>query len=159
MTTAGDSAGLRSVVRRTSVGLIIALIVEFLIGMLVNLFVTIPDSHPGSQPTEYFAGSLQSVTWAISSGPGMLVVHVVLGVLLGVGSLALVIRVRSFGRRRFTVAAALGFLFIVGAGFSGASFLDFNEDFSSMIMASLFAAALLCYVGLLSWLSEAQSPL
>jgi hypothetical protein len=36
-----------------------------------------------------------------------------------------------------------------------ASFLDFNEDYSSMIMATLFAAALMCYVGILSWLSEA----
>jgi hypothetical protein len=48
----------------------------------------------------------------------------------------------------------LGFLFIVGAGFKGASFLDFNEDFSSMIMATLFAAALLCYVGILDWRAE-----
>lgn len=143
------------VVRRTSVGLIIALIAQFLIGMLVNLFVTIPDRHPGSQPAEYFAGSLQSVTWAISSGPGLLVAHVGLGLILGIGSLALIIRVRALGRRRLTVAAVLGFLFIVGAGFNGASFLDFNEDYSSMIMATLFAAALLCYVGILSWLAEA----
>jgi hypothetical protein len=144
------------VVRRTTVGLIIALIVQFLLGMLVNLFVTIPDSHPGSQPTEYFSGSAQSVTWAISSGPGLLVAHVVLGLLLGVGSLALIVRVRALGRRRLTVMAVLGFLFIVGAGFNGASFLDFNEDFSSMIMATLFAAAVLCYVGILSWLAEAS---
>jgi hypothetical protein len=155
MTTAADPAGLRSVVRRTTTGLIIALIAQFLIGMLVNLFVTIPDGHPGSRPTEYFAGSFQSVAWAISSGPGLLVAHVGLGLILGIGSLALIIRVRALGRRRLTVAAVLGFLFIVGAGFNGASFLDFNEDYSSMIMATLFAAALMCYVGILSWLSEA----
>lgn len=142
-------------VRRTSVGLIIALVAQFLIGMLVNLFVTIPDSHPGSKPTEYFAGSLQSVAWAISSGPGLLVAHVILGIVLGIGSLALVLLVRAVGRRRLTVAAVLGFLFIVGAGFNGASFLDFNEDYSSMIMATLFAAAVLSYVGILSWLSDA----
>ena len=143
------------VVRRTTIGLIIALIAQFLTGMLVNLFVTIPDSHPGSQPTEYFAGSFQSVAWAISSGPSLLVAHVGLGLILGIGSVALIIRVRALGRRRLTVAAVLAFLFIVGAGFNGASFLDFNEDFSSMIMATLFAAALMCYVGILSWLSEA----
>jgi hypothetical protein len=62
VTTRADPAELRKVVRRTTVGLLIALIVQFLIGMLVNLFVTIPDRHPGSQPTEYFAGSFQSVT-------------------------------------------------------------------------------------------------
>ena len=155
MTTPADPVELRRLVRRTSVGLIIALVVQFLIGMLVNLFVTIPDSHPGSKTTEYFAGSLQSVAWAISSGPGLLVAHVVLGIVLGIGSLALIPRVRAVGRRRLTVAAVLGFLFIVGAGFNGASFLDFNEDYSSMIMATLFAGALLSYVGILSWLSEA----
>ncbi len=112
--------------------------------------------RPRSQPPEYFAGSFQSVAWAISSGPGLLVAHVVLGLLLGMGSLALIVRVRALGRRRLTVAATLGFLFIVGADFNGASFLDFNEDYSSMIMATLFAAALLCYVGILSWLAEAS---
>lgn len=156
MTTGPDSAELRSQVRRTTVGLIVALIVQFLIGMLVNLFVTIPDSHPGSQPAEYFSGSFQSVLWAISSGPVLLVGHAVLGLLLGLGSLALIVRVMWLGRRRLTVAAMLGFLFIVGAGFNGASFLDFNEDYSSMIMATLFAAALLCYVAILSWLAEAS---
>jgi hypothetical protein len=155
MTTSADSAWLRTVVRRTTVGLIVALIVQFLIGMLVNLFVTIPDSHPGSQPTEYFAGSFQSVAWAISSGPGLLVAHTILGLFLAIGSLALLVRIRAVGQRRLTIAAALGFLFIVGAGFNGASFLDFNEDYSSMIMATLFAAALMCYVGILSWLAEA----
>lgn len=137
-----------------TVGLIVALIAQFLIGMLVNLFVTIPDSHPGSQPTEYFGGSFQSVLWALSSGLDLLVAHVVLGLLLVIGSLALVVRSRALRRRRLTIAAALGFLFIVGAGFNGASFLDFNEDYSSMIMATLFAAALLSYVAILSWLAE-----
>jgi len=141
-------------VRRITVGLILALIVEFLVGMLVNLFVTIPDSHPGSQPSEYLAGSFQSVTWALTQGPSLLATHASLGLVLVLGSLALVFRARQLHRRRMTVAAVLGFLFILGAGFNGASFLDFNEDFSSMIMATLFAAALLSYVGILSWLAE-----
>jgi hypothetical protein len=154
MTIAAAPAELRGAVRRMTVGLIIALIAQFLVGMLVNLFVTIPDSHPGSQPAEYFAGSLQSVIWALSSGLGFLVAHVVLGLILGIGSLGLIVRVRTLRRRRLTVAATLGFLFIVAAGFNGASFLDFSEDYSSMIMATLFAAALLCYVGILSSLAE-----
>jgi hypothetical protein len=83
------------------------------------------------------------------------VAHVALGLVLAVGSLALVVRVRALGRRRLTVAAVLGFLCIVGAGLNGASFLDFNQDYSSMIMATLFAAGLLSYVGILSSLAEA----
>jgi hypothetical protein len=48
---------------------------------------------------------------------------------------------------RLRKVGVLGAVAVLGAGFNGASFLDFNEDFSSMIMVSLFAIALLC----LSW--------
>jgi hypothetical protein len=41
----------------------------------------------------------------------------------------------------FTGAAA-----IVGAGFNGASFVDYGHAFSSMIMAGLWALALACYL-------------
>ncbi len=40
-------------------------------------------------------------------------------------------------------------LLIVGARFNGASFLDFNENVSSLIMALLFAAAARCYIALI----------
>ena len=52
---------------------------------------------------------------------------------------------RGVGRRAVTVSAVLGFVFLVGAGFNGASFLDFNGDYSSMIMATLFGLAVLSY--------------
>ena len=42
--------------------------------------------------------------------------------------------------------AALGALAIIGAGFNGASFLDYGHAFSSMIMAGLWALALACYI-------------
>ena len=42
-------------------------------------------------------------------------------------------------------AAVLGALFILGAGFNGASFLNYNHDANSYVMALLFAAAVLCY--------------
>ena len=150
---AGQLAVVR--LRQLTVRVLVALVAQFVIGMFVNLFVTIPDSHPGSQPADYFSGSFQSVVWALGSGLPLLVAHVVLGLILAVGSLLVVVRARALRRRRLTVAAVLGVLFIVAAGFNGASFLDFNEDYSSMIMSIGFAAALLAYVGLLAWLAEA----
>lgn len=48
-------------------------------------------------------------------------------------------------RRATTVAALLGAGFVVGAGFNGASFLDFNNDISSLIMALLAFSAVACY--------------
>jgi hypothetical protein len=65
---------------------------------------------------------------------------------VGVG---VIVQARKLHRRAITVTAVLGFLFVLGAGFNGASFLNYREDFSSMIMASLFALAVLAYVSLL----------
>ena len=50
----------------------------------------------------------------------------------------------------------LGALAIVGAGFNGASFLNYGQNFSSMIMAGLWALALGCY--LTSMFLVARSP-
>ncbi len=130
--------------------MIVGLLIQFFAGMLVNLFTTIPASHPGSNPSEYFAGSADSVRWAITqSGLPALVFHATWGLLLAIGSVALIVLCRRVGRRAATVSAVLGFLFIVGAAFNGASFLDFREDFSSMIMATLFALAVLSYSAIL----------
>jgi hypothetical protein len=40
----------------------------------------------------------------------------------------------------------LGGLLVIGAGFNGASFLDFGGNISSLIMALLAFAAVACYV-------------
>lgn len=141
--------------RGSAFGILVGLTIQFLAGMWVNLFVKIPDVHPGAKPPEYFAGSAQSVVWAITgSGLPALVFHAVWGLLLVLGSLSLAVQARRVQRRSVTVAAVLGFLLILGAGFNGASFLDFGEDFSSMIMATLFALALLCYGSVLFLLAD-----
>jgi hypothetical protein len=48
------------------------------------------------------------------------------------------------------ISAVLGASFIIGAGFNGASFLDFNHNISSLIMSLLFALATLAYVVVLA---------
>jgi hypothetical protein len=132
--------------RAATLGMILALLIQFAAGMLVNLFTTIPSSHPGSQPPDYFAGSFESIRWAITqSGLAALIFHTAWGLLLVVNGVALILLARRVGIRSVTVAAALGFLFIVGAGFNGASFLDFQADYSSMIMATLFGLAMFAY--------------
>lgn len=66
---------------------------------------------------------------------------------LALAVLAIWVAVRSAMLRQRAVAAwlILAALLIIGAGFNGASFLDFNKDISSLIMALLAFAALLCY--------------
>jgi hypothetical protein len=125
--------------------ILMVLIVQFLIGMAVNLFVTIPRDHPGANPPEYFSGVAQSVAWAVLHGHPFLVLHAALGLVLAFFSVGLLVRAIVSRARGFLWPAILGTLGIVIAGLNGGSFLNYNEDFSSMIMAGAFALAMVAY--------------
>lgn len=136
--------------RQAYLSTLITLVVQFLLGMATNLFVDIPTSHPGARAPEYFGGVFQSVTWAILQGPSLLLTaHAVLGLLLVLSGFTLVYRAAHANHRPTLVTSIIGAVAVLGAGFNGGSFLNYNEDFSSMIMASFFAIAVVAYaVGL-----------
>lgn len=113
--------------------------------MFVNLFVAIPKHHSGSNPSEFFSGSARSVLWAIGHGAIALTLHVVLGLLLALMVIGIVARALSIGRRAVATWSVLGAMGTIGAGFTGAGFLDFNQDVSSYFMTVLALASLLCF--------------
>jgi len=171
--TSGDTAPAPAAVRTTRVrrnrsargwafGLLVALLVQFGLGMYVNLFANIPLNHPGHGANDFFAGSYHSVAWAETSphAPLILAFHGGLGLLLVVGSLWLAVLAVRGRRTGFVWAGVLGALCIIGAGFNGASFLNYNKDANSYVMALLFAAAVLCYSVILALPgnSERQAP-
>lgn len=117
------------------------LLAQFVLGMAVNLFVTIPADHPGAHPANYFAGSARSIGWAIPHGGVWLAAHVGLGLALVLGGVVTITLATRSGNRVAIGTSVLGGAAILGAAFNGASFLDFNQDYSSMIMAALFAVA------------------
>ena len=128
------------------------LIVQIAVGMLVNLYVSVPINHPGAHPGNYLGGSIRSVAWAVGHGRFALVVHASLGLALVAITLWVAVRAVRLGPRRVALAAVLGALFSIGAGFNGASFLDFNNAISSLIMALLALCALSSYlVGIYIW--------
>jgi hypothetical protein len=131
--------------RRQAFGAMVLICVQAGLGMFVNLFVAIPSHHSGSQPSDFFTGSFDSVWWAISHGAIALVIHAVLGLLLAVMVVNLVVQAASLGRRAVTTWSVLGALFTFGAGFNGASFLDYHKDLSSFLMTTLALASLLCF--------------
>jgi hypothetical protein len=137
---------MRQELRHGFLVILIVLVVQFTLGTAVNLFVTIPHEHPGSNPPEYFSGVVQSVTWAVLHGHVLLILHAVLGLVLvgaGFGIMARAIRSRD----RATIwTATIGAVATLGAGFNGGSYLNYHEDFSSMIMAGFFAIAVIAYV-------------
>jgi heme A synthase len=138
--------------RRWAFALLVALLAQFGIGVYVNLFTHIPLHHPGHDPHNYLTGTYHSVAWAETSqhAPLILATHAGLGLLLVVFSLWLAVRAIRRRRPSVTWAAILGALCILAAAFNGGSFLDYNNNINSYIMALLFAAAVLCYAVILA---------
>ena len=124
---------------------LVMLIAQFLLGMAVNLFVTIPDQHPGANPPEYFSGVAQSVTWAIVHGHILLAIHAAFGLVIVLAALGTLVQAIGNRRRGIVVSAVFGFIGVLAAGFNGGSFLNYNQDFSSMLMAAGFAVAVVAY--------------
>ena len=127
---------------------VVLVLVQAAIGMVVNLYVTIPH-HPGSNPGSYLGGSADSVGWAIARGPVALAIHASLGLALVLMTLSLVLRSLPVPRRSVRALAVMGALLVIGAAFNGASFLDYNKDVSSLVMALLAFSAAGCYAVLL----------
>jgi hypothetical protein len=120
-------------------------LIQASIGMVVNLDVTIPAHHPGARPSNYLSGSASSIGWAITHGAPALAIHATLGLALVIVVTGLAVRAFAVPSRPVRAWSILGGLLVIGAGFNGASFLDFNKDISSLIMALLAFAALACY--------------
>ena len=122
------------------------LLAQFLIGMLVNFYVTIPDSHPGANPSNYFVGVVQGNGWALFMQDMLsLRLHVALGVLLGIAALALVWLAAVARQRAWIIASVVGLLGVLGAGFNGASFMNYGFDVSSLLMSIFFVIAVCAY--------------
>jgi hypothetical protein len=124
---------------------LVMLIAQFLLGMAVNLFVKVPTDHPGSNPPEYFSGVAQSVTWAILHGDLLLAVHAGFGLVLVIAAIGTLMQAIAARRRSIVISSVVGFIGVLGAGFNGGSYLNYHEDFSSMIMATGFAIAVVAY--------------
>jgi heme A synthase len=124
---------------------ILLLLIQAGIGMAVNLYVTIPARHPGARPSNYLAGSFDGVVWIVGHGVVAVAIHAAFGLALAV--LALAVAWYSFAARNRAASAwsILAGLLVIGAGFNGASFLDFNDNISSLIMALLAFGAIACY--------------
>jgi hypothetical protein len=134
--------------RRALLVTLLLLLVQFCLGIGTNLYVAIPAHHSGAHPHNYLSGSARSLGWALAHGPVVLVAHTLLGLILALSGLGVVVQALRCGRRLLSLAL-LGWATIIGAGFNGASFLDFLDTISSLIMALLFALSVLAYLVML----------
>lgn len=128
---------------------LVTVLAQAALGMVVNLYVKIPPSHPGAHPGDYFSGSLSSIGWAIGQGAAGLAIHAALGIAIVVAAILIAVGAVGAVRGRLGAPAAVctitAALLVIGAGFNGASFLDFGRDVSSLVMALLAFGAALMY--------------
>ena len=122
------------------------LLIQYLLGMVVNVYVVLPGRHPGAGAGDYFSGAVAGLAWLIADGPAWAAAHAAFGMALAAAALAAVAVAWRRGSTAGTAAALVGALAVIGAGFNGTSFLDYGHAFSSMIMAGLWALALVCYL-------------
>jgi heme/copper-type cytochrome/quinol oxidase subunit 3 len=142
-----STPGLPAVARFRGLALVMSAVLlgQFFVGMVVNLYVVVPRSHPGAKASNYFSGVVNGVAWAIAHAPWSLAVHAALGLLLVLGSFGVIALAARYHSRGQLVLAILAAAFVLGAGFNGASFLDYGHAVSSLVMSGCFALALACY--------------
>jgi hypothetical protein len=145
MTEIGSPATPQARLRRIALGAVLLVLVQAGIGMIVNLEVTIPRHHPGAHPSDYLGGSFRSVGWAIGHGGVALAFHAAFGLALVVIVVGTGIYALRVERRAIPVWSIIAALLVIGAGFNGASYLDFNDNASSLVMALLALTAVGCY--------------
>ncbi len=85
--------------------------------------------------------------WGITHGPSLwLTAHALFGLILVAGAFGLLARAIALRSRPLIIAMSFGAFGVLAAGFNGGSFLNYHEDFSSMLMASGFTVAMLSYI-------------
>jgi uncharacterized membrane protein YeaQ/YmgE (transglycosylase-associated protein family) len=82
----------------------------------------------------------------VLQGPLLLQLHAAFGLVLVAGSVYLLVQGIATRHGGLITTTVFGLVGTVGAGFNGGSFLNYHENFSSMLMATGFAVATIAYV-------------
>ncbi len=141
------SAAELNIFRRLAIYMVGLLIVQFFAGMVVNLWTKLPSNHPGTNAHEYFRGVYTVIRWVLTgSGIAALVIHVSIALLLIAMGVTFIIIAIAKRNRFWIIVNAIGALFLQGALFNGASFLNYKEQLSSLLMAIFFVLAISTYI-------------
>ncbi len=122
--------------------MLVLLLIQFVVGMYLNFYVELPDKHPGIH-----GSYAPSIPWTLAGHAGIaLAVHVIIWILLTLGSVALLVRSILCRHKPLIIGTALGLLFILMAGSGGLTFLNRGgADKESFMMALGFILALTSY--------------
>lgn len=121
-------------IKKHLITIIFVLVIEFLLGMITNIFVRFPDTGSETQLWEFAKSQLP------------IILHILVGLSLLVGSFTLVIRSLRQKDNSIKIATIIGLISIFIAGFAGSRFVSTQNDNYSFVMSFMFAAALLSYI-------------
>ncbi len=116
-----------------ALSIIIALVIQYILGMTTALFVSFPEGAQDKQLWEFAWTQLP------------LALHIIVGLVLFIGSAALVVRAIRHKDRQWTIASSIGFAAILIAGIMGAKFIPTQVDGYSYVMALAFIVAFVAY--------------
>ncbi|MGC8516228.1 MAG: hypothetical protein ACP5OC_08890 [Thermoplasmata archaeon] len=118
------------------------LVIQFLVGMYVNLFVTLPH-------TLSFLGMMGFV--GIYSGFAFVMVHMMLGILVGLTSIGILFASAFSGKFNKSILPILLLLSIILAGVNGLFFIfDGQNNINSYLMSMGFILAVIFDVMIIS---------
>jgi hypothetical protein len=134
-TTARRIRGLRA----NALAAVVMLLIQYSLGVTVNLYSTLPAGDRGKVLFDGFGA-------AVGNGPVVLTLHALLGTLLVITASSAVIRSALLKATPLISLTAVALLAMLVAWIAGATFVGRMNNGSSLTMALVTAAALLCYV-------------
>lgn len=122
--------------RATAFAGIVLLLIEFGIG--VNLFGTVPKADQGKDTFAAFVA-------VFTHGPAALMIHATIGTLLIVSAVTALVRAVLARQTPSIVLTVVALLSVLGAWFSGSSYVGDHAGGAARGMAYATALAILCY--------------
>lgn len=114
-------------------GMVGVLVIQYLLGMASALFITFPQKEKEGQ------------LWKFAWQQIPIALHIIVGFLLVVGTLALLIRSAVEKNKQWIITSSIATVSVVGAVIGGAFFIPTQTDWYSFLMAVSFIIALLAY--------------
>jgi uncharacterized BrkB/YihY/UPF0761 family membrane protein len=122
---------------RHAIGLLVGLTVLYLLGISANIFVSFPATHN------------QKDLWQFAMQQLPISAHIVVGLLLFIGLLALLIRAVILKEKRWSLISSVGLVAFIAGSYSGQEYIATQQNWFSFIMAFSFIIVYLSlYIGI-----------
>jgi hypothetical protein len=129
--------------RRHAFILLGILAVQYLLGMLANFYVSFPEGKGAGQE------------WDFAKNQILVTSHIIIGLLLLVGIVALMVRAIRANDRVWKISSGLAFGSVALAAVSGSDFITSQKDLSSLAMSIFFVTAVVS----LAWGTYKSRPI